>query len=304
MFEARHIKNKTSNYVEVKNPDKQAYAKIDLDLGGSLQELILDGQTIISSRETLPYEESYASAILFPFANRMENGKYDYDGKTYQLQINKPEENNAIHGLVYDKPFEVVHISCNKNESAIHVRYVENGEPLGFPFKYMLTASYTLSKNSIELMVEVKNMDEFSFPFTIGWHPYFASSNLSECILNIECSKKILVNAQRIPTHETPVEFPKNLPIGNKELDDCFILNTKELCFKTAEYKLKFSFSPNENYLQLYIPPNRRTIAIEPQSGAANNFNDHRGLKILHPHELFETRWKIEVNATKLNTVQ
>lgn len=296
MFEVQHIKNKSSNYIEVINGDA-VYAKIDLKLGGSLQELICKGHTIISSKATLSYQESYASAILFPFANRIENGAYKFDGKDYQLEINKTEENNAIHGLVFDKTFTLVKYDSSITETIIHLRYIEKGEPLGFPFKYKMNLIYVITMDSVELLVDIKNIDEFSFPFTIGWHPYFVSTNLENSYLNLNSSKKILVNQQRIPTNEKPIELSKEFKIDQLDLDDCFILNNQYLEFKTPDYKLNFSFSANENYIQLYIPPNRKTIAIEPQTGSANNFNDNRGLKILQPEELFQVNWFIKIDA-------
>ncbi len=297
MFEVKHIKDKSSNFIEVSDSNNKAYAKIDMTLGGSLQELTLDRKTIISSEHALPYEVSYASSILFPFANRIENGVYVFNGKNYQLEINQVEENNALHGLVYNKTFDVVHFASYKNEAVVHLRYIEKGEPMGFPFKYALTLSYIIKSNSVELIVEVKNTDDFSFPFTIGWHPYFVSRDLSNSYLNIDCNMKILVNNQQIPTHEESIAFPNELQIKDIQFDDCFKLNKNQVGFKTPDYKMDFSFSAKENYMQLYIPPSRKSIAIEPQSGAANNFNDNRGLKILHPQELFETRWKINVNG-------
>lgn len=295
MFEVKHIKDKGSNFIEVVKADL-VYAKIDLRLGGSLQELILNAKTIISSKETVSYEESYASAILFPFANRIENGAFLFNDKSYQLHINKPEENNAIHGLVYNKAFDLVHFAAYKNEAVVHVRYIEKGEPLGFPFRYVITLSYLFRRDSVELIVEIKNLDRFSFPFTIGWHPYFVSSDIDNSFLNLDCTKKLSVNKQRIPIKEEHIKIPVDLQIKDMNLDDCFMLNNNKLTFKTPDYKMDFSFSTDENYLQLYIPPNRKTIAIEPQTGSANNFNDNRGLKILHPQELFEVRWKINIH--------
>lgn len=302
MLTINHIKNKStsSNYIEVGDASKLMYAKIDLNLGGSLQELVLNGNTVISSKETLPYEESYASTILFPFANRIENGQYKFNNQSYQLSINKVEENNALHGLVYNKIFKVVHHNVDNDEAAIHLRYLETEECLGFPFKYCITLTYIFTLDSLELIVEIKNLDAFSFPFTVGWHPYFVSSNLHDSVLNLKCSKRILVNTQGIPTNEECVTFPNEMQVKNQEFDDCFILDNHCLGFKTPDYTVSFSFSSDTKYLQLYTPKNRKSIAIEPQTGAANNFNDNRGLKILHPQELYEARWKIQVQPNKI----
>ena len=297
MFEVNHIQKESENYVEVKHSTEKIYAKIDLNLGGSLQELILDGETVISSQETVAYEVSYASSILFPFVNRIENGQYHFDEKLYQLDINKVEENNALHGLVYNKTFDLLNVAKSENAAIVNLQYKDEGDFAGFPFKYELNLEYGFSINSVELKIEVKNFDNRAYPFTLGWHPYFVSSNLSESYLSVNCHRKILVNSQLIPTHEEEVEIFDNSKIKDLELDDCFLMDGEQLQFKTPDYHLNFTFSKTNNYVQIYIPPNRKTIAIEPQTGAANSFNNHRGLKLLQPNESFESYWKVDVKS-------
>jgi aldose 1-epimerase len=64
---------------------------------------------------------------------------------------------------------------------------------------------------------------------------------------------------------------------------------------KTPEYHLDFSFSSEENYLQLYTPNDRKSIAIEPQTAPANSFNTKVGLKILQPNERYQLSWKLNL---------
>ncbi|NEW80020.1 MAG: aldose 1-epimerase, partial [Gelidibacter sp.] len=66
------------NFIEIEDSNKVSFAKIHLNLGGSLQELILLNQHIIKDLHPLTYDNTYASAILFPFANRIEDGSYVY----------------------------------------------------------------------------------------------------------------------------------------------------------------------------------------------------------------------------------
>ena len=35
--------------------------------------------------------------LLIPFPNRIENGEYTFEGKTYTLPIDEHERHNAIH---------------------------------------------------------------------------------------------------------------------------------------------------------------------------------------------------------------
>ena len=45
--------------------------------------------------------------ILFPFPNRIREGKYTWDGHDYQIPLSAGHP-NAIHGFVYDRPWRVI----------------------------------------------------------------------------------------------------------------------------------------------------------------------------------------------------
>src|SRR5438034_969248 len=45
--------------------------------------------------------------ILFPFPNRIRDGRYSWDGKSYQLPLNDPTRLNAIHGFACRHPWRV-----------------------------------------------------------------------------------------------------------------------------------------------------------------------------------------------------
>ena len=46
--------------------------------------------------------------ILFPFPNRIRDGRFSWDGKEYRLPINDPSGKNAIHGFACRRPWRVV----------------------------------------------------------------------------------------------------------------------------------------------------------------------------------------------------
>ncbi len=43
------------------------------------------------------------------------------------------------------------------------------------------------------------------------------------------------------------------------------------------------------NYLQVFIPPSKKSIAVEPMTCAADAFNNKMGLIILNPKKSFST---------------
>jgi len=90
------------------------------------------------------------------------------------------------------------------------------------------------------------------------------------------------------------------------KLDDGYPLETNEIDFLTPEYGFNIRSTSKENFLQLYTPDQPNTIAIEPMTGAADNFNNKIGLQTLQPNETYNVRWNmaIETFNTKIKTNQ
>jgi aldose 1-epimerase len=76
-------------------------------------------------------------------------------------------------------------------------------------------------------------------------------------------------------------------------------LNTNLIGFTTPEYNIKLETNTKENYLQIYTPENRKTIAIEPMTGICDSFNNKKGLQILHSNEEHEVKWNLTFSENK-----
>ncbi|MFK5959110.1 MAG: aldose 1-epimerase [Lutibacter sp.] len=291
MFQIKNIQNT----IIITDSITESYAKILLNLGGSLQELILDDKQIIKNLKPLSYDNSFSSAILFPFTCRIKNGNYLFNNNEYHLELNENNE-NALHGLVYNKKFKVVTQETTTDFASITLIYEETQKPKGFPFNFKLFLVYTLSHSSLNLEVKVINSDLTSFPFAIGWHPYFYSSDLFNSFLDFSSSKKLVFDDKMIPIKIDEISpINKKIQIKNTKFDDCYIINYKNLNFETPAYSINISSSSNENYFQLYTPNKINTIAIEPMTGPANSFNNKFGLKVLKPNKTYQLNWKIKL---------
>ena len=299
MYLIDHIqdKNPKGSYVILNNSNNTSQAKIFLNLGASLQNLILNKNVIIKDLYPLNYDTSYASAILFPFVNRVKDGAYTFMQKEYMLAINLKKENNAIHGLVYNKEFKIVHQETTKESAIISLAYVENERSIGFPFYYTLLLTYTLTNNTLTLKVKVKNTDTHPFPFNIGWHPYFMSSNLYESFLSFDSDQKLTFNEVMIPVKIKNIKMEESLQIKDRQFDDCYILNTNTIGFKTPDYSIKINSSSEKNFIQLFTPKLANTIAIEPTTAVSNSFNNKIGLQVLEKDESYNVQWTINLQG-------
>ncbi len=295
MFEIKSKQTTDSNtpYIELSSANG-AKAKIFPTLGGSIQQLILNNEKIIDS-ESLPYTLSRASALLFPFVNRIKNGTYSYKQKEYKLRINDLKENNAIHGLVYDKTFKLVSKKANNSNATLTVSYTAKEKNKGYPFLFTVLMQYTLSNTTLNTTITIENNDTVEFPFNIGWHPYFFSSNRSKSQLEFKSVQKLTFDQQMIPSEIKDIPQIDSCKIEDKNLDDCYILKSNTIGFQTPDYKIEIESSAADNYLQLYTPKEKNHIAIEPMTAIANSFNNKLGISILKPQEEHQITWTINL---------
>ena len=292
MYSIKH----SQSVLEIENSSKTIFAKIFLNDGASLQELKLFGQTLIKNLSPLDYKNTYASSILFPFANRIKDGTYIYNNKTYKFLVNEAPNNNALHGLVFDKTFDVIDETTAENSASVKLLYKEDKKSEGFPFTYSIQLEYRITETTLDLNVEVKNTDSETFPFTLGWHPYFLSSNLSESLLSFESTKKMVFSDRMITTETTNNPDPSEMLLKDKQLDDCWALDKTKIEFATPNYNLSINSSEENCFLQAYTPPLVNVIAIEPTTGVSDSFNNKIGLKTLAPNATYQLDWSLKLN--------
>jgi len=288
-----HIKPNLEGELSLTNPNGKMQAKFSLKEGGRLKSLHYKDKAVIADPENSAYSSHFAASILFPFANRIKEGKYTFEGKNFQLESNEKNSANAIHGLVYNKHFQLTNKYSNQDECSISLVYEEQNPPAGFPFAYAVELNYRLTDTAFELVIKVENKSLQNFPFTLGWHPYFVVTNLNDCILEFDSLKRILFNQEQITIGITNGFAPRPFPLKNPHLDDCFVLHDKKVSFKTPDYQIEFNNSNHSKYLQLYSPPNEERIAIEPMTGISDSFNNKKGMKVLNPNEVFVEKWKL-----------
>jgi aldose 1-epimerase len=272
-------------------------------LGASLQEFYVNDKpivnNIIGTVEAPKLLNSSCSAVLFPFANRINKGQYDYQGTSYQLDCNETARGHAMHGLVYRQAFDLLDSSMNEDVGIVRFVYRQGNQAAGFPFPFKIVLTYTLRKESLSLEVAVENTGTQSFPFSLGWHPYFYSTNLEESILLMKSQTQIQTDETMIPIGIQANDFPNPLPLNQEEFDTGFILETSEVQYKTPDYQLKMNLEQymSKPYVQLYIPKHRQSIAIEPMTAATDCYNNGWGTRELLPQKNYSAIWKIEVST-------
>lgn len=141
------------------------------------------------------------------------------------------------------------------------------------------------------------NTGATSFPFTLGWHPYFCSTDLNERRVIFDAKKKLNIGHRNITRGIDNVKHKGFISFGQQDYDDCWKLEDKKIIFTTPNYKLELISSQPDGFLQVYTPPKANMVAIEPTTGVSNSFNNNIGLKTLQPKEVFKIKWSLKIHA-------
>lgn len=277
--------------------DLNSYFEVAPSQGGRVINLVIENIPIITEPDGIDYADSYAASVLFPFPNRIEDGVYNFNNVDYVLTCNQTKEHNALHGLIYNQAFDVVERIENKEKAEIKLAYFSDGSFDGFPFKFKVELTYELFSNEFLCQIKVTNTDEYAFPFALGWHPYFSTSEKNKSSLQFKSKNQLINNHRNIP-----VEVKSRLEAVSlnfdQSFDDCFQLASNEALFQTPQYQLTLKLDNTSNYLQIYTPADASVIAIEPMTAPANSFNNSLGLKILEAGASHTETWMLIINKT------
>lgn len=250
--------------------------------------------------------------ILFPIVGKVKNDVYRIGEDTFSL---------TQHGFARDMEFEV----AQKDNDSVVFRLLWNEETLKkYPYKFELRVQYKLSENNVEVLYNVKNVDESSIYFSIGAHPGFncpvigsdeENANLKFEDYYFEFKNRenvdiIHINESGlIKRNSAPFLYDSNIIRLNKQLfkKDALIfknLSSDEISLKNIKNSkavtLKFEGFP---YLGLWSKPTGAPfVCIEPWFGHADyedfdgDFREKDGILKVEPEEEFRCKYSIQIS--------
>jgi aldose 1-epimerase len=120
----------------------------------------------------------YGIPVLFPFPNRIRDGRFAWEGKTYQLPLNDGSQQNAIHGFACRQAWRVVDQGADTSGAWVTGEFWGSKDApamrSSWPADYRLRLSYRLEAQRLRLDIEIANPDDQPLPVGLGFHPYLA----------------------------------------------------------------------------------------------------------------------------------
>ncbi len=221
---------------------------------------------------------SYFGATVGRYGNRIGKGRFQLDGKEYQLTINDGE--NHLHGgkTGFNKVLWDAKVLRDAGEPSLQLQYVSRDGEEGYPGTVTLRVTYTLTEKN-ELRIDYAGTTDRPTILNPTHHSYF---NLTGSFTNTILGHQLLIEADSItpvdkgliPTGQvasvagTPFDFRSPMAIGAHINDQ--------------NEQLAFGHGYDHNWILREDAVGVRKVAelYEPQSGRLMTvFTDQPGLQ-------------------------
>jgi aldose 1-epimerase len=292
-------------FLELQNPHLRLV--IRPDLGGSIAGLWFNGAgnelPVLRSTapEALHNVRLSASYPLAPFSNRLAQAQLHWNGTGHPLVQNATGEAHAIHGIVWQKAWEVIESSEHMAMLACHY----DAQPGSWPFSFDCSQVFQLRGNTLHLTLSITNQSPQAAPVGLGWHPNFVKrpgSHISFAAAGIWDMGPDMLPTQR------QASSGLDRSCADLDIDHCFDgwAGTVQL----RDERITSRISASVQRLVVYTGPDKNFVSIEPVSHVNNAMNliannpsgksenDLFGIRILQPGESYFAEMAIAVEKS------
>ena len=219
----KHTQVTITNYggiiMSIKTPDRR----------GNFAEIALGFDDVDSYLEKKYTEDCpYFGATIGRYANRIANGKFELDGKTYKLNCNNGP--NSLHGGptgFHQKVWEIETFKEPKRTGVV-LKLTSDDMEEGFPGKVDIKMTYTLTFDN-ELVIDYEATTDKTTVINLTNHSYFNLSSMQNNVLDhlmvLYADRFTPKNENDIPTgeiiavHDSPLDFLLPRKIGERIAD-------------------------------------------------------------------------------------
>ncbi len=256
---------------------------------------------------------SYGIPILFPFANRIRGGEFDFGG--HHFKVDPPR-----HGFVRDKAWKVTETGSSDQAGAWLTSVFDAEEHKDkiltqFPFPFRVEVTYKLFDGRLSMQTLATNKGAAEMPCSFGIHPYFRLPEKAS--LTVPASRR-WETLDALPTGKLlPVEGQWDLrqprDLKGLQYDDILTGVTSgadHICRcvlsdhgSGSETVVEFNAQEFPDVVVYTTPAPRRAICIEPNTSPTDAFNllsqgnEHADVVRLAPGET--RRWIIDFFTRK-----
>lgn len=273
----------------------QGAARCDLlpHLGGSIGAWSVNGQEMLRKvGETgITTRDPYATAgfPLVPYSNRIAQGGFEWRGRRVSLTRNFSPEPHAIHGVGFERPWQVQ--TRGRDFAVLRLTHRPDA---AWPWAFEARQHITLTDDLLTLEFTAVNLEPQAVPLAFGHHPYFPSGGAR---LTFHAQGVWHTGDDGLPRELVkpagPFDFSRGAPIENAEIDHCFTGWNGEAIVEWPDkpQALGIAASRELSSAVLYTRREFDAFCFEPvahMNNAINRRDPEGAMPVIAPGERFE----------------
>jgi aldose 1-epimerase len=273
---------------------------VEPDLGACVAGLWMGDVPVLRSAAAgqIKTARDGGSYPLVPFSNRIGHATLTWNGTSHPLVKNFGNEPHAIHGVGWQRPWQVL----DESDNFAMLSY-EHKPDASWPFAFDTSQAFRLTPHELELTLSITNQSKSATPVGLGWHPYFVKRAGSHVAFS--ATGRWEMDADKLPTHRAR-SSGLDADCAALNVDHCFDGWSGDLHLRDEIFHTRVSSKFTR--LVVYTNANQSSIAIEPVSHVNNALNlmargvasaEDLGVQVLQPGESMSAVMTIHVEAAR-----
>lgn len=257
---------------------EESSAVVMPEIGGAVLGWVSDGAHVLrhAQPDTLMTGNvrGMGAFPLVPFCNRIAYGRFTWEGVTYQLDRNFGDHPHTIHGVGWQRQWQVTNAS--ETDAELELEHTATGEQARhWPFPFHASLRYSLDFGRLTVTLSVENRHSAPAPLGIGLHPYFPRRQ--GATLQFKAGGVWMNGKNALPSQygKIPGEWDHTKPvvIGRLRLDNCFTGWNRRASITHVAEGISIEADAAFRHVQVYTPAGRDYFCVEPVSHVPDALN-------------------------------
>ena len=275
--------------------------------GAGLSSLTYRGRDLVDPFQSCD-PRFFRGDLLAPWPNRIGDGKYEVQGKSFTAPINEVDRRTALHGLVFGLDWKIT----NQSETSVELEVVLDASD-AYPTSLHFNASYKLGSDGLEISITAHNIGSTLAPYGVSIHPYLIAnpdSKVNEWKLTLHCDEVLEVDELRLlpialkACIDLNFDFRNGVVIGDRFIDHAFKVdvNKPRAISVTAQDQsgVLMTFDQTSYWIQIHTADRdggesaRTCLAVEPMTCPPDAFRSGENIIWLQPGEKTTSSWRMQ----------
>lgn len=237
---------------------------------------------------------------LVPYANRIADGRFVFDGRTVRLTPLDRFAPHALHGDAWLLPWSVENQTANRVEMTL----AWPGDEAGWPWPWRTHQVIELTDQGLTITLSMTNTGDAVMPAGLGLHPYF--HRYSDSRLTLSAQGVWITDSREIPERLAPpaeiADWSNGLALTDAPfVDHAYAGWTGEAVLEGGGRRVTMTADAPARWTQVYAPAGADFFCVEPVTHRPDAHNapagEQSGLVRLKSGETLSLAMKIDVTS-------